>query len=296
MKRSARLRDFLSWICEETLAGRPDHISEAQIGVHVFGRGPDYDPSADNVVRVQARVLRHKLEEYFRGEGADEPLLLDIPKGGYIPRFRSRGEAASDDATGAVQRQSEARWLIAVVTLAAVAVFSSAGLVWQWLDGRRTEVSLAPPGTISSLVFRDGERTLVVAADSSLVAFQMYVGRRVTLDQYAAKQHTGGDFEACEGDMARRFCFFLSTRQYTSIADLAVCARLLRANPLRMEDVLIRHASSIDVRDLKTGNAVLLGSTYSNPWVGLFTPRLNFQVGESSLSKMAAKGTDCSVP
>jgi hypothetical protein len=56
-------------------------IHEQEIGHKVFGRGPDYDTNADNVVRVTASQVRKKLEQYFSLEGASEPVVLEIPKG-----------------------------------------------------------------------------------------------------------------------------------------------------------------------------------------------------------------------
>jgi hypothetical protein len=70
---------------------RPDgRITEQQIGVHVFGWRPDYNPGEDSIVRSQARFLRGKLESYFSSEGADEPIHITIPKGTYVPLFEPR--------------------------------------------------------------------------------------------------------------------------------------------------------------------------------------------------------------
>ncbi|QHN02906.1 winged helix-turn-helix domain-containing protein [Granulicella sp. WH15] len=66
---------------------RFEEINEQHIGVAVFGRSPDYDSAADSIVRSHATRLRQKLEQYFRGEGRHEPLRIEIPRGGYVPRF-----------------------------------------------------------------------------------------------------------------------------------------------------------------------------------------------------------------
>ena len=67
-----------------------------EIGKHVLRRRQShFDPNTDNIVRVQARYLRKKLEEYFSSEGRDEPVLLTIPKGTYVPRFEMRSVAAA---------------------------------------------------------------------------------------------------------------------------------------------------------------------------------------------------------
>lgn len=61
--RSARLPQFLLYVCDRALTGRTDEITEQQIGVQVFGRPSDYSSGEDNIVRVHARrLLRKKLE------------------------------------------------------------------------------------------------------------------------------------------------------------------------------------------------------------------------------------------
>ncbi len=89
-EKSPRLRAFLSYVCQCALNEQPESATEQQIGIHVFNRTPGYNPSEDNVVRSQARLLRWKLEQYFAGEGKDEPLIISIPKGQYLPIFEER--------------------------------------------------------------------------------------------------------------------------------------------------------------------------------------------------------------
>ena len=87
--RSQRMTRFLRFIVEETLAGNDESLSEYTIGLQVFDRGEDFDPRVDSLVRVDARRLRSKLQEYYQGMGSDDLLVIDVPKGTYVPRFRS---------------------------------------------------------------------------------------------------------------------------------------------------------------------------------------------------------------
>jgi TolB-like protein/Tfp pilus assembly protein PilF len=80
---------FLGYIVEETLVGRGDQIKEYVIGVAVFGRGDRFDPRIDAVVRVEATRLRNRLFEYYRHEGRTDRVTIEIPRGGYVPVFRS---------------------------------------------------------------------------------------------------------------------------------------------------------------------------------------------------------------
>jgi TolB-like protein/tetratricopeptide (TPR) repeat protein len=90
---AGRLVPFLRFVVERTLAGEP--VKEALIGVEVFGRPPDYDPRVDPIVRVEARRLRSRLAEYYEGAGAADPVIIQLPKGAYVPVFLARGAAGS---------------------------------------------------------------------------------------------------------------------------------------------------------------------------------------------------------
>jgi len=84
---SVRNRDFLRYVVEETLAGRAAYIKGFTVAQEVFGRGTDFDPQLDPVVRIEASRLRRSLEHYYLTAGKAEPVLIELPKGGYVPRF-----------------------------------------------------------------------------------------------------------------------------------------------------------------------------------------------------------------
>jgi TolB-like protein/Flp pilus assembly protein TadD len=83
-----RLQRFLSFIVTESLAGSGDNLKEYLIGVEVFGKEASFDPRMDPIVRVQARRLRIRLTRYYREEGQNDAVLIELPKGGYAPLFQ----------------------------------------------------------------------------------------------------------------------------------------------------------------------------------------------------------------
>ena len=85
-----KMRDFLRYVVEEKLAGRSHRLKGYTIAVNVFGRSEDFDASNDPIVRIQAGRLRRALERYYLVGGVSDPILIDIPKGRYIPRFTVR--------------------------------------------------------------------------------------------------------------------------------------------------------------------------------------------------------------
>src|SRR5580698_5168210 len=95
-----RLPRFLTFIVEETLAGRGDLLKEYPVGVEVFGKESSFDPRMDPIVRVQARRLRIRLATYYRDEGYGDDIIIELPKGGYTPTFR-RAESIIKRPAGA---------------------------------------------------------------------------------------------------------------------------------------------------------------------------------------------------
>ena len=95
LARSTKLREFLFFVVERSLTGRASEVTEAEIGRNVFGRGANFIPTEDSVVRGSARQLRIKIKDYFDAEGAVEAWRIEIPKGAYIPVFTKTAEAAA---------------------------------------------------------------------------------------------------------------------------------------------------------------------------------------------------------
>lgn len=95
-----RMRSFLRFVVEETLAGRRRSIKGYTIATEVYDRGQDFDPARDPVVRTQASKIRRALERFYLTAGRADPIRIDIPKGGYVPLFvgQARGRAIQPHA------------------------------------------------------------------------------------------------------------------------------------------------------------------------------------------------------
>jgi TolB-like protein len=109
-RTSDRLKHFITFVTSEALQGKADNLKEYSVGVHVFGRETAFDPRTDPVVRVQARRLRARLERYYKEEGQHDEVVVELPKGGYAPVFRSREVTAVAKApvVGALQNNTVA--------------------------------------------------------------------------------------------------------------------------------------------------------------------------------------------
>lgn len=85
---SEKLRKFLVYVVEETLAGRGGKIKAYSIGLEVFRLGKNFDPGLNTVVRVTAGRVRNKLERYYLKAGSGDKIYIEIPKGSYLPSIR----------------------------------------------------------------------------------------------------------------------------------------------------------------------------------------------------------------
>ena len=145
--RSERLTSFLTFVVEETLHGRQSELKEYRVGIMVCGRRESYDTRTDPVVRVEARRLRSAIEMYYAQEGSNDPILISLPKGGYVPSFSLRQIAAPPPPSpepAATEEQisfrSERRTATVLALVAAVlaAVAGIGFFLYVWHDRHAT--------------------------------------------------------------------------------------------------------------------------------------------------------------
>ena len=98
-RRSERLKRFLRYIVAEKLAGQDARLKAYSIALAVFDRPTSFDAQIDPVVRIEAGRLRRALERYYHAAGRDDPLVITVPRGAYVPRFELRrdGRGSPDD-------------------------------------------------------------------------------------------------------------------------------------------------------------------------------------------------------
>jgi PAS domain S-box-containing protein len=89
-RTSPRLAAFLRFVIEAALRGESAHLKGYTIAVEALGRSGDFDPQRDPIVRVEAGRLRRVIRHYYAGPGAKDLLVIDVPRGHYIPTFRYR--------------------------------------------------------------------------------------------------------------------------------------------------------------------------------------------------------------
>ena len=130
-EHAGRASEFLRFVVGRTLAG-DDRLKGYTIAIQVFGRPREFDAQSDPLVRVEALRLRQRLAEYYAGEGAEERVRLELPRGGYAVKASyafaepSAGEwrraVAAPQAGGTPLRTgARAGWMAATLLLVAAA-------------------------------------------------------------------------------------------------------------------------------------------------------------------------------
>ncbi len=143
-----RLSRFLRYTVEETLNGQTDKLKESLLGIDVFGRKPTYDPRVDAVVRTEAVKLRARLRDYYDSDGRDDEIIIDLPKGRYIPAFRFRDKLMLSPAAEAAEKSLRPDWKPA---LAGALILAVLAVSIYWSTHSRTRSSDARGGELSSI-------------------------------------------------------------------------------------------------------------------------------------------------
>ena len=103
-----RAKAFLTFVVTTALDGRSEEIKESVIAVEALARRTNFDPKTDPIVRVEAGRLRARLKSFYESQGANDAIVIGLPKGSYIPEFsersdRSEAPAASDKRISLLQ-------------------------------------------------------------------------------------------------------------------------------------------------------------------------------------------------
>jgi hypothetical protein len=293
---SPRLIEFLRYCVETSVHGDAHQLKESTIGVSVFGRPPDYDPKLDPIVRVHARRLRDRLESFYETEGISEEIIVEIPKGGYVPSFGSRipeardlnvespavnvespaaeelvvaTECAHPSAIPAAAKPTRLQWAsIAVVSFVLVATVA---LRWSRADATMQHSSSQ---VLLDAMFRPSEETLLVPGDSGLIIHQGLTMRQTNLDAYLRGDYRNTVKKIEPGTPSTKTD--LSSRRYTSIVDLQIASGLTQRALSEHSLLKVRFARDLRPNDLKLGNVILVGAAEANPWVELFERNMNF--------------------
>jgi hypothetical protein len=231
--------------------------------------------------------MRQRLEQYFEEAGAAETIRLTIPKGSYVPLFETisvsidhepapRETAPSLPPQPAKEAPGHSRKTIWVLSAALCLSCLMSVLLFLALQHRKP-IASTPPTELHPLwarLFGGGRHVTVVCSDTSVAVLQDLTGRKVNLPEYVSGNYRMSSSvpAGANSDMIQS----LAARRYTAVSDVGILLRFYKLPGIAPGRIQFRYARDLSADVLKDGSTVLIGSAYSDPWVGPFESHMNF--------------------
>ena len=264
-RNSKRYASVLRYVVLQTLEGRADQLKERTIGIEVFGRMPDYDTSADHVVRSAVAEIRKRLAQYYQGTESSA-VRIELQTGSYVPVFRTAADRAApstdlhpvravDAEVAAIARSGNApirgRWTAyAAAGAAALLIIALAAVLW-------------PPAETASALDAFWRPLFSSSHQVLLCVGNLEQGQRYTTPP-DAPPITLGDFHRLRS-------------QVMHIADATTLSRIAGFLGSRGEPYRIGSQSEVTFSDLQGSSAVLIG-LFNNDWTERLVGKLRFSV------------------
>jgi hypothetical protein len=227
-------RNLLNYLSEKSLSGDAGSLKEYTVGLEVFQKPESYDPRQESVVRMHMARLRQKLAEYYRTEGVDDPIIVDLPKGAFKVTFEPRAVAAEPEPSplleinGAALARTSRRTILLLTALAVAAIACA-----FYFGVRLEQVQRSAIASVTPAVWTPELRELwapLISADRPLVVV-------------LATQQTGNLTGLSTANGAFLLGQFLADRK---------------------QNVYVTGSDEISMPDIMMGNLVLLGPARSS--------------------------------
>jgi len=237
-RSSKRSQEFLRYVIDHTLRGQGEMLKERTIGIEVFGRPTSYDPSEDATVRVKAGEVRKRLGIYYAGEGAHNPIRIELPSGTYVPEFRRGAHREPQVVPLPVVPVGEERTFTAGRAIAATAVLVAIALAaWfvPWKPKSSLEQFWSP----------------VLSGVSPVFVCAAYV------------PVWGLDREPTAAQPVRVEDFVPLNDQFVGGGDLVATSRLTAMLVRMRQPFRLKVGNDVSFADLRSGPAILVGYSYT---------------------------------
>ncbi len=274
-RRTPKLQRFLELVCDYYFQNRAQEINEFLIATEAFGKGPDFDPSQDSLVRVQAREVRRRLREHYQGDGKGSRLILDIPLGHYVPDFTVVESHAPEKA---------------------FRPFKTAGVM----------LSVTALVCILALIFTDRERRQLLGASALAAArsapvqnpllsrlwnrfFESDVPTLLVLSNPDVGECKPGPVPA-DGSAPRMVASDGSPcpDEFTGMGEAVALHLITNLFKSARQTLIVKQSRMVNADDIKRYNVILLGGKSVNAWTRRLGDDLTLEQSETDLAKSYA--------
>lgn len=268
-RASGVLRRLLRYLADRALAGEADQLKEYTIGIDAFGKPSTYDPRQDAIVRLQISRLRQKLGEYYRTEGKDDALFLDLPKGHFKLKWEARAIApARLEPVSDVEPKSPRRlqlWRRAAVSLGVafliLAIWAAYSTTMLWRE-RQTQAAFSDGSPAIQALwhpFLTSPRPLIIAIPDPLFIglqgtdiFFRKISLRRAEDASSSPELSALRKVLGNPGIQASFNFTPTGELYSSF----LVGKLLGA---RRQDISLARSSQVPLQELAENNIILIG-------------------------------------
>jgi len=258
LRGAESLSRLLQYCARQSIEHPDELLKEYQIAREVYGRGPDFDPQSDSCVRVQAGRLRVKLADYYATEGANDSVVVTVPKGGYHVLFEMRSIAADShpgNPAKAPDRWSTvpARWRFALMA-SVTCLLVSLAVIGILLRSRKSAdpsvasahelgVAPAPLAEFWRPFIADGEEPWVIYSNAA------FVGRPETgMRYYNARKDSGS----------------ATYDHYTGVGEVLAIHDLDEAFAELGRHIRVKRGNLFSLDDTRNANLIFVGSPSEN--------------------------------
>lgn len=270
---SKRCRQFLAFVCEKALAGETGSLKERTIAVEVFGRKPQSDLADDTIVRVSAREVRKRLQQYYlTPSGASASVQISLPTGSYSPEFH-RSKPATDtvvmELPAVAPKPKRRKWVVFALALpvVAAAVFFSV----EWTRSSPEEQAFS---RFWGPVFHNSDDVLVVVPNP-IVYHPSARAWRLSEQNMPQGGIVPHPIQVPPGKLNGSDMLPVQN-QYVGFGDLIATDELTSMLARHARKSRIRMSSEVPFPDLRTTATVLVGAI-TNRWTMQFQQNWRFQ-------------------
>lgn len=249
---------LLRYLANHTLDFPGDPLNEYRIATEVLGRSSDFDPQLDSIIRVQAGRLRSKLAKYYESEGADDPIVVELPKGSYVLTFHHRDKSiARPHGSTLFETDQRETWLTTGklrIALAALSILllASIAVIARLVTARKpSDVNLAQSERPAPAAFEIFWKPFASGPEEPWVVFSnaSFVGRPETGLRY---YDPARDSKISTWD------------HYTGVGEVLAVHSLDRVFGLLHRGLRVKRGSLFELDDVQNNDLIFLGSPSEN--------------------------------
>jgi hypothetical protein len=249
---------LLRYLAHHALNNPGQPLKEYKIATEVFRRSSDFDPQLDSIIRVQAGRLRSKLAKYYESGGANDPILVDLPKGSYVLSFHPRGKGVAKLHGSAWHengqpetRQTTSKLRMAVVALCILLALSMGEIFRLTIFRKATNASTARNELPPPAVFEQFWKPFATRLEEPWVVFSnaSFVGRPETGLRY---------YDPTRDSKASAWDHYTGVGEVLAVHSLEQVFRLLHLG------LRVKRGSLFTLDDIQNNDLIFLGSPSEN--------------------------------